>query len=750
MRKYLFPIIILIIANVALFYKFYLHGLLPFPGDLLVSYYFPWNGGGFAGFDPWTTRKDVIAMDVIRQIYPWKTLAFDIIKSGQIPFWNPYNFSGTPLLANLQSSVFFPGSIFFLILPYLPAWLINVTVLPLLFSIFCYIFLRSFNLSKVAALFGAIVLSNLSYIVVWAEQLVVIQSVLFLPLILWLVNKKKFIWAAPLLAFSVFGGHIQTSVYVYLIVVAYAVFKRVTLKELLGTIFLSIVLSSVQLVPTLELYLQSAREGIASQALFYSSTFPWQNLTTFLAPDFFGNPATNNFRGIDYGNFQGYFGITAFVLSFFSLFEFRKNKTIMFFAILGLLGLISSLYPFAYIFDILNIPILSSGYPARIIFIFQFSFAVLAAFGLDFVLKEKLSWRKFLLPLSILMLAYGILFIFTLQNSTEWLITRKNLILPLGIFLAVSIALVSSKLLTRKSLIIIIALAILEYSYFFNKYQPFAKSEFVFPNHPVFSFLKKSAGESRFYGKDRAYVDNNFATQYRVFSPEGYDPLYIRRYGELLAAGEKVARSDAVITQNNIFKQNRILDILGVKFEIDKTDSPATDFGPNLEKFPKTNYRFIKQYDKWKFYERKTALPRVKLFGEYTVMDNDTVNALYNSSFDPKKTLILEKRPTLKITPGTGSATLSSNKPNKIIINTNSQTNQLLFLSDSFYPGWVALVDNKEAEILRANYAFRVVAVPKGKHQIAMTYNPISFKIGSVLTIIGLFFWLICLKKLKK
>src|SRR5438128_2442726 len=113
-KPWIIACVFFLVLSGALFWKLYARGLLPFPGDLLVSYYFPWNSGGFLGFDRWTTHKDVIAMDVVRQMYPWKTLAFDLVKNGQFPLWNPYNFSGTPLLANLQSSIFFPGSLLFL------------------------------------------------------------------------------------------------------------------------------------------------------------------------------------------------------------------------------------------------------------------------------------------------------------------------------------------------------------------------------------------------------------------------------------------------------------------------------------------------------------------------------------------------------------------------------------------------------------------------------------------------------------
>lgn len=52
--------------------------------------------------------------DVTTQIYPWKKLTIDTYKSGYIPVWNPYSFSGNPQLANFQTAVFSPFNILFL------------------------------------------------------------------------------------------------------------------------------------------------------------------------------------------------------------------------------------------------------------------------------------------------------------------------------------------------------------------------------------------------------------------------------------------------------------------------------------------------------------------------------------------------------------------------------------------------------------------------------------------------------------
>jgi hypothetical protein len=59
-------------------------------------------------------------------------------------------------------------------------------------------------------------------------------------------------------------------------------------------------------------------------------------------------------------------------------------------------------------------------------------------------------------------------------------------------------------------------------------------------------------------------------------------------------------------------------------------------------------------------------------------------------------------------------------------------------LLDSFYPGWQARVDDHPVEIRRANYAFRAVAVPAGKHHVEFLYRPRSFYAGLALSSVAL------------
>lgn len=751
----------IVLASLAWFYKFFFFGQLPFPGDLLVSFFFPWNSGGFTGYDQWTTHKDVIAADVIRQMYPWKSFAFDQIRLGQIPLWNPYNFSGYPLIANLQSGVFFPGNIVYLLLPNLWAYISLVLFLPSLLILFTYLFLRSLNLRILPSIFGGIVALNLGYIIVWHEQLIITQVALFLPLILWMVNKycqtKKTFYLfliSLFICFAVFAGHAQTFIYLSVVAGVYMLFKRISIIKILLVFGLGALMSAPQLFPTMEIYLYSAREGAATKALFAPFILPWENLATIIAPDFFGNPAVGNFWGKEYGDFLVYFGLVGAFFSVVGAMNYWKKGVVKMFLIMGGLGLLFALWPLVYIPHILNIPILASGVPARVIYIFQFCFAILAAFGLESLYEKKFAKRD-LIPVGIMGACLLVLWAFGLKIP----VAKSNLYLPTFIFLLNSGLYLLIKFSKFRFLIFIFLIfSLMEYSYLFNKYQPFAPAKFVFPSHPVTRFLQQKGGLDRYFGFGTAYIDSNFATLYKIYAPEGWDSLYIKRYGELLASTNTgrfpkvIKRSDAIFGAKDNSYRNRLFDILGVKYILDKNDNPLSNWEEMPEKFPLDRYKLNWQSYKWKAYERLTSLPRAKLMSSFEVVkdDHEIINRMYANGFDYKDSLILEKEPIFSPAKGLGSAKITGYSPNRIKIKTDSKVPKLLFLSDTFFPGWKATIDGKTTEIFRADYIFRAVAVPSGKHVIIFQYDPISFKAGVLVTLLALSVWIILLFKKNK
>ncbi len=758
-------IVILLLAHLAQFWPFYIHHLLPFPGDMLVGFFFPWSGGGFAGFDPWTSYKALNTVDTIKQFYPWKIFFVDMLRQGVLPLWNPYSFSGMPFIANVQSGVFFPLNIVYLFVPVLVGWIGNILGQLFLFGAFFYLFLRSEKLSRLASVFGAVVGMNLSYITLWHWQLVITQSALFLPLILYFVNRfaqeKKnthLLFVSILIAIGFLGGHAQTTIYVYLIFFLFSLFKGVPFKKIVVVSLIPVGLAAVQIIPSIETYLLSAREGIATKDLFAPFVFHWKNIITVLAPDFFGNPSSRNYVGTDYRDMNAYYGITASIFSLISLHGFHKNKNIKFFVTLAVTGLLFATWPLVFIFDIFKIPILSSGVPARMIFVFQFAGAVLAAYGFEFWLQKK---SRHLVTIGIIGLAITILWILAIiDQGATGPVSRNNLILPTALFITTS-AIIFFK---RQSAIFISAVFILlffQYSFFFNKYNSFAPANFVFPQHPVVTYLQKNGGLNRFFGTEQAIFNYNFSVYYHLYDFEGYDSMYPLRYGQLIASvktgtiSQVIPRSDAYIQHWSDRLSERLLDILGVKYLLDKNDMMASPWDPQPGIFSPERYSLVWQQSKWRIFERKTALPRIGLFGSFIVEKNSEkiVEKIYDQNFDYQNQLILESSPAIAPIPTNNKkVSVISYQPNRIEIDTAADQPQLLYLSDNFYPGWIASVDGKNTSILRADYIFRAVVLPAGNHKVVFQYDPISFKIGftvsavSIISLCGLILFL-CKRK---
>ncbi|MFZ9045496.1 MAG: YfhO family protein [Cyclobacteriaceae bacterium] len=86
---------------------------------------------------------------------------------------------------------------------------------------------------------------------------------------------------------------------------------------------------------------------------------------------------------------------------------------------------------------------------------------------------------------------------------------------------------------------------------------------------------------------------------------------------------------------------------------------------------------------------------------------------------------------------GTGTIELLEYDPKKMIYKSESDAGGLAVFSEIYYPaGWTATIDGVETEILQANYVLRAIEVPAGQHEIIFTFDPISYRIGNLITLI--------------
>lgn len=772
------PIVFIVFVTCLIFFKIFLRGLYPVPGDLLVSFYFPWYSGGWQGYNPWTTHKELLGADSIRQIYPWKEFAANQFKASKIPLWNPYTFSGQPLIANFQSSVFYPLNIFYFVTNPQNAWILLIVTQPLLGGIFMYIAVKSFKISKIAATLAAVAFMFSSYLITWMENGNIAHGYIWLPLAIWAINRlfessklRYFVILILSQAMAIFAGHPQTAIYLYLAIFVYFIYKIIENGQplrlalwILSVVF-SLGITSIQLMPTYDFYKDSPIYLPFAKEVFDRSIIPYKNLITFFASDFFGHPANNNFWSQTYGDFTPYFGVIPLVFALWAILRLHGDKFVKFATIASIIFIFSSVPgPITYLIKTLRLPLLDATTPSRFISISIFFLIILSAMGLDDLIKniENNKYRQkffiFSIPIAAVYLSlwsFAIFGQFFLEPKATWVVnlavTRRNLILPTALFLSVPLGILifqflKTKLSTKRiplvNLLIFsfLSATILGGIYYSNKFLPVSPKKFIFPDHFLFDWIKENANLYRFYGGGTAHIDFNFPTHYQIYGAEGYDTLRLRRYAELLSSSfegyvpKSYLRSDGVFPNEENGYRKRLFELLGVKYLLDKEDNPKTGADWHFERFPNDDVSPIWQSGKFQTYERKPVLPRVFLTTKYYVAQNDQeiIKMIYDPNFN-LETLILEEKPPIEVEDIANDIIIPrilKYDANEVSISTNQNYNSLLFLSDAYSDDWRVYVDGHEQKLLRTHYALRSVAVPNGDHQVLFKYQPKSFTYG--------------------
>jgi uncharacterized membrane protein YfhO len=85
-----------------------------------------------------------------------------------------------------------------------------------------------------------------------------------------------------------------------------------------------------------------------------------------------------------------------------------------------------------------------------------------------------------------------------------------------------------------------------------------------------------------------------------------------------------------------------------------------------------------------------------------------------------------------------GLAEVVQHQPEALVLDVNAPDNGYVILTETYRPGWRAEVDGEERPVLRAQSAFRAVAVPAGQHRVTLTYRPLSLMIGAGLSFLAL------------
>ncbi len=129
--------------------------------------------------------------DGIAEFYPWRLFAARTLHQGFLPLWNPYQFCGTPFVANSQSAVFYPLNLLFVLLPTSTAFGVSALLHLALTGWLMYGLLRSpaFGLGRSAATLGAVVWQLSAWQAAWLALPTFLCVSAWLPAAVWLTDR---------------------------------------------------------------------------------------------------------------------------------------------------------------------------------------------------------------------------------------------------------------------------------------------------------------------------------------------------------------------------------------------------------------------------------------------------------------------------------------------------------------------------------------------------------------------------------
>lgn len=822
----------------AIFWKIFLGGHVIGPFDFLNAFYDPYRSIEWKNPESLNSvrhYKNLLLADVVTVVWPQKLLAIDLFKSGKFPLWNPYMLSGTPLLANIQSSVLYPLNLLFFIFNKVGAFNIYVLSQFVMAYSFMYLFLKRMFKDSTGlprpretrprndnyfAFFGAMSFAFCSFMVGWGAWGTLGHAILWLPLILYFIDKyfetKNLFYGCLIsicLTFSFFAGHTQTTTMVYLISFIYVVvksfchceerrdaaiplktalrrgsfwFDKLTIRmtfSLLGFMLLSLLLGSIQLIPAIEMYMNSARELVSSPDFYTDQTLYFSSYLAGLFPDIFGNPVTRNWWGkMNYVEAAIYFGTTSFYFMIYGLLSFwnersnplfviarsnrksdeaiplKSTKTEMpttFALILIVLGIIlSTQNPISKLIFDLKVPLFSSNTFARYSMIYIFGGIVLSTIGFSQLIVDIKSKHFKMVNFNNLIFVtfigfFGILILFKLLPEdyvSNISIIKRNIIIPIAILTTL---IFSTFFYTKKNLrieyldFLVIILLLVELYRFTNKFLPIVPAELFFPNHKSINKLREFTKDGRYYG----YLANNTNVMHKVSSFTGGEPLYNKNLAEI--AGLSKSNIPEVKNRGGLEvydgpNKYRVLDLLSVKYFADGGDTwrntvIGSDFGGSNEAFDQ-RFKVIWHEDNYNIYINNFALEKERLYYSYTVPKNnqEMFDRLVDKKFDISKNVFLEK--------SIGQFSAGKSGSIKKISETETEkkyfvdsASGVLVLSDIYYPGWRVYIDGEEQELLKANNTFMAVKTREGKNNVQFIYNSNTLKFATTISFIGFY-----------
>ena len=248
----------------------------------------------------------VLLGDDLTQNFPLRVLTGEEIRSGQLPLFDPYIWSGAPLLAGWNAGAAYPLTWLFAILPGTAAWTLNMIATWATAGLGLFWFLRALRLARLASFLGALSFAFAGAMSAQVSHFGLVAGMSRVPLQLLGILKlsqdrpvrSRLGWTAVLATATglvILAGEPRAIDDSCVIVLIYAAWQVARLRRRAGPTAVSVTaglvlgacLGAIQWLPGLAA-IGTSQRGVNSLQLFNSGSLPVRWLLLTLVPDLLG------------------------------------------------------------------------------------------------------------------------------------------------------------------------------------------------------------------------------------------------------------------------------------------------------------------------------------------------------------------------------------------------------------------------------------------------------------------------------
>ena len=691
----------------------------------------------------------------VNQGYSWMQLEITSIRHGSVPVWDPYTLAGHSFVGETQTGAFDPLHLPLALIPFNRAAVLSPLTYNVWFAIMhvlaaCFMFalVRKFELSRFSAFIAGICFSLGGFVarVGWPDML---DSAIWLPLVflfflraLRTASARRAIVSACIgglmLGMSVLGGRIHVVLMDALVIVSAGIFyacsgpetssesstrrstrfRAAMVVAVLG--LTGVAAGAVQLFPSIEYSPMAYRFIGAPGALAGNQKIPYADLSGQFLPQgiallvapfaFDGNAGEGEAN-------NPYIGVFPLLAAVIGIRRYWRNFWVRYLAGLAVAAFLFSIGSYSLLHGALYaiVPELWNLREAsRIVYIEDFALVILAAHGVDALVKEgvRAGWTGLNRVLLGIVIACGAaLFVpavFAKPDINPW-----NVLSMLLIFASYGLY----RYLENGNrgggvLAIMVALILFDLSSW----------NWITPNRMEAAKNRGDYLDRAMSARGAAQFLKSQASPFRVQIQGAIVP----NIGDLFEVPIVNLAGGATIPIDYARMMGHT-DLLNVRYVL----TPATEQRAGA----------IYQDKDWKVYENLSGYPRAWTVHE-TIIEPSALRALAllgTPGFDGHRTAFIDVPVALEpLSAGAQeTARVSSTSLARMELEVEAQSRGLLVLSENYYPGWRATVDGQPTHIYRVDSALRGVVVPRGHSRVVLRYAPASIYWGGLLTMLA-------------